>query len=200
MNARVFVVNEPSKDDGSRTMDISPASDHGELVFLCPAGNPPLDLRPMVDQMKNLLKDFSSEDFLLPVGHPMLIAVAGALAARASGGRIKMLLWKGRDSCYRPVVADLGKDEGSDLDAAKAVIEGGKIVIRLPVENLEAVVQSGPHADRIRVIDRQALAKGMCDALNDEAEDGTTAIHGLLDDAIEEAFEQGSEGLEEIKP
>jgi hypothetical protein len=106
--SRVFVVNEPTTDSGTRTMDISPASDHGELVFLNPPGNPPHDLTQNIERMKELLRDFTPQDFLLPVGHPMLIALAGAIAARSSGGKIAMLLWKGRDACYRPVVADIG--------------------------------------------------------------------------------------------
>lgn len=107
--SRVFVVNEPAKRDGSRTMDLTPATEFGELVFLAPAGDVPLDLRPSVEMLREGLASFTAEDYLLPVGHPMLIAAAGALAAQASGGRVRMLLWRGGLGRYVPVSADLGE-------------------------------------------------------------------------------------------
>lgn len=110
---RVFVVNEPAKRDGSKTIDLSPACEHGELVFLSPAGDVPMDLEPAVERMTRLLSTFTGHDFLLPVGHPMMIALAGAIAARASGGRLCMLIWKGGLGRYVPVSADLTPIEGS---------------------------------------------------------------------------------------
>ena len=107
---RVFVVNEPAKKDGGRTMDLSPACEHGELVFLSPAGDLPMDLAPTAERMARLLATFTADDLLLPVGHPMLIAMAGALASRASGGRLRMLLWRGGLGRYVPVHADLGPE------------------------------------------------------------------------------------------
>ncbi len=106
--SRVYVVNEPTRKDGGKTMDLSPAYEHGELVFLTPPGDPPMQLAAVVEAMKPFLKSFTSADYLLPVGHPMLIAAAGALAARASGGRFRMLLWRGSISRYMPVEVDLG--------------------------------------------------------------------------------------------
>lgn len=104
---RVFVVNEPATKAGGKTIDLSPACEHGELIFLSPAGDAPLDLEPAIERMAARLIGFTKEDYLLPVGHPMLIAAAGALAARASGGCIKMLIWRGSSGRYVPVVADM---------------------------------------------------------------------------------------------
>jgi hypothetical protein len=103
---RVFVVNEPAKRDGSKTIDLSPACEHGELIFLSPAGDSTLDLEPTVERMTRLLSSFTEEDFLLPVGHPMLIALAGAIAARKVS-RLQMLIWKGGLSRYIPIRANI---------------------------------------------------------------------------------------------
>lgn len=55
--------------------------------------------------------------------------------------------------------------------------------------------KTGEYENRFRVADTSELARDVVRALNKEQEDGTTPVHLLLDDAIEEAFEQGSLGF-----
>jgi len=85
--------------------------------------------------------------------------------------------------------------------SGEAVIEGGAIVIRVDISALPMVVEGAWAAGgmdlRLKVTDAKAFAKDLVRALNDEAEDGTTAIHKMFDAAIWEASEQGAEGIEE---
>lgn len=88
---------------------------------------------------------------------------------------------------------------------SEAVIEGNNIVIRVPVSTLPIAFEHWPDAPRdaegdplYRVTDAATFAKGVARYLNDESEDGTTRIHRMLDDAMNEALEQGEEGVEEI--
>lgn len=113
---RVFVVNEPLKRDletgaWNRTMDLTPAERHGELVFLLPPGNGPRDPRPIIDTLHNVLETFTEHDFLLPVGHPLYIAWAAAIAADKTNGTLRMLVWEKTSQSYRPVTAKLWEDE-----------------------------------------------------------------------------------------
>lgn len=97
---RVFVVHEPTKrnQDGSfeRAIDVTPAAEHGELVFLTPAGsgdNLPADPEVLVDLLWGKLKDATSADFLLPTGHPALIAMAAAIFSCVTEGQLNLLVW-----------------------------------------------------------------------------------------------------------
>lgn len=55
-----------------------------------------------------------------------------------------------------------------------------------------------PQTDKTALVvsDPETFAKDVCNALTDEGEDGSTAITHMLDKAIEQAVEWGSEGLD----
>ena len=83
----------------------------------------------------------------------------------------------------------------------EAFIEGGAIVIRLQLDTFHEVVE-GAWASmviptRLKITDAAKFAKEVCRELNEEQEDGTTPVHILFDGAIQSAFEQGAEGVEE---
>lgn len=83
----------------------------------------------------------------------------------------------------------------------QAIIEDGAIIVRIPLENLPQVVEGawalGSLESRWKVTDAQVFATELVRALNDEDEQGTTRIHKMFDAAINEALEQGAEGIEE---
>lgn len=83
----------------------------------------------------------------------------------------------------------------------EAFIEDGAIVIRLPLDTFPEVVEacwaSMGIPTRLKITDAAKFAKEVCRELNEEQEDGTTPVHLLFDRAIERAFEQGAEGVEE---
>ena len=82
----------------------------------------------------------------------------------------------------------------------EAFIEGGAIVIRIPLENLPAIVEGawagGGMQTRLKVTNLPAFAKELCAEINREEEDGTTPFHRMFDAATEAAFEGGGEGIE----
>lgn len=87
-----------------------------------------------------------------------------------------------------------------DPRCAEALIEDGVIVIRVPVDNLPAVLEgswaSGGINTRWKLSDQDAFAKDLCRALNDEDEAGNTVIHRMFDQGIDEAIEGGAEGID----
>lgn len=112
----VFVVNEPlQRDPGSgemtRKIDLRPAEEYGELVFLSAPGNPPRDPSFSVRLMRERLQSARPGDYLLLVGHPLLICIAGALIPDALKRRLGVLLWDRVDQAYRPVHVDLLEQE-----------------------------------------------------------------------------------------
>lgn len=75
------------------------------------------------------------------------------------------------------------------------------IVIRVPVANVPQALRGARDIRAIdlpyKVTDAAVFAKEMVREMNREDEEGTTAIHRMLDDAMSEAIEQGAEGVEE---
>lgn len=106
--SRVFIVNEPLKTnhgtgEKGRAIDLRPAQLFGELVFLSPAGEPPLDPDGWLPRMRELLSTFKfGEDYLLPVGHPSLIVAAAAILGCFIGSEASLciLVWQGRGAGY----------------------------------------------------------------------------------------------------
>lgn len=119
---RVFVVNEPLKfEDGQgwvRHLNLRPARDHGELVFLLAAGQLPDDPRPSIDALRRGLADITPEDYLLLIGDPRAIAWAAAIAADLTDGRLRLLHWQRDQRRYDPVVADVYPEEHAPVEDA----------------------------------------------------------------------------------
>ena len=100
MRPRVFVVNEPlrlDRDTGQmqRVIDLRPAEEHGMVVHLLPAGQLPDNNDWLFDRLNEELieKEFSRDDYLLPVGNQTAIMMAAILVSRRTKGRFNILRW-----------------------------------------------------------------------------------------------------------
>lgn len=84
----------------------------------------------------------------------------------------------------------------------QATIIDGKIEISIDVAALPMIVNGSCLCDSMeglwKVTDAETFAKEVCQALNDEHEDGTTRVHMMFDAAFMEAINQGAEGIEEV--
>lgn len=88
--------------------DLASATKYGELVvILKQAKDQTFAPQPVLRFMKQGLKDFTDEDFLLLVGDPIAMALAVNAAAQANNGRVKLLKWSKKHECYYPVEVDL---------------------------------------------------------------------------------------------
>jgi ribosomal protein S3 len=83
----------------------------------------------------------------------------------------------------------------------RAVVRKGNIVIEVPVAALQAIVDGAfclnGISHRMKVTDAKLFAREITRELNRGDEQGTTPVHRCFDAAIQEAFEQGAEGVEE---
>ena len=67
---------------------------------------------PLTFKLKQELKDFNDSDYLLLIGDPAIIAVAGAIASENNNGRFKVLKWDRNEMKYYDIEIDLrGKNE-----------------------------------------------------------------------------------------
>lgn len=99
MNPRVFVVQQPSYFDRDirkfvAKYDLSPATSHGQLVYMLGPGNIFKDrMIQAIRQLETVLATYTESDFLLAVGDPVAIAAAALIAGQRTGGKINILKW-----------------------------------------------------------------------------------------------------------
>lgn len=98
----VFVINMPMHYDRKsgvwmRKIDLGPAAEYGEMVFLTPHGHPPHNKTIVLPRMADFLERFTENDYLLPAGPPIYMCWAAAIAAQKTGGRLKILMWNRGD-------------------------------------------------------------------------------------------------------
>ena len=106
MNARVFVCTEPItyRDGQPEPMfDVSPALQYGSLEILTRHNQSMFISVPMVRSIREKLKDFNDNDFILPVGDPVTIGAVCAIAADINGGYYKILKWDKKQRKYLPI-------------------------------------------------------------------------------------------------
>jgi hypothetical protein len=118
MTARVFAVQQPSRlitqTDGSRKwvaiQDLTPARAFGPLHFLLQPGN---IFRDQLYQAQAVVtralrqNKFDEEDYLLPVGDPIAIALSTMVASNITGGRLNLLKYMPRTQHYEPYALTL---------------------------------------------------------------------------------------------
>lgn len=106
---KVFVTQVPSRRDAQSglwvpTVNIAPAEQFGEVVTLLPAGSQFFAATETIRLIKTRLNelDYQQGDYLLPLGNPIIMAVASAIAARRTNGCLNVLVWDRQTSCYVP--------------------------------------------------------------------------------------------------
>ncbi len=101
MSSKVYVVQEASG------RNLLPAQDFGTIEVLLPPGNVAFSSSPTVRRLRQGLRTFSDEDYLLLMGDPAAIAMAGAIASESNRGRIKLLKWDRQEQHYFVVNVDI---------------------------------------------------------------------------------------------
>ncbi len=102
----VYVLQEMGRN-------IRSAEKFGDLKICLPDNRQMiLSSGPLTFKLKQELKDFNDDDYLLLIGDPAIIAVAGAIASENNNGRFKVLKWDRNEMKYYDIEIDLrGKNE-----------------------------------------------------------------------------------------
>lgn len=98
----VFVVQEsPGKD-------LLSAEAFGTIEVLMPPNRQIMfSPVPAVRHIRDKLRKFSDDDFILAIGDPAAIGIACAVAAEVNVGRFKILKWDRNTTKYYPVQIDI---------------------------------------------------------------------------------------------
>ena len=105
-NNKVYLVQEipTDRDTGQPKIDITPALKYGEIKILFPRlKQMQFTPGPMVMEIKNSLKDFTVDDYLLLYGDPAIIGVVCAVASDLTNGKFKLLKYDRRQFSYYPI-------------------------------------------------------------------------------------------------
>lgn len=102
---RVFAPQVPSKYDSATKLwipmlNMDAAKKYGELIVLLPPNANRLQTAPLVVALRERMADYGPEDLLVAVGDPTLIAAAAVIAARVTGGKLRLLKWDRMTSDY----------------------------------------------------------------------------------------------------
>ena len=89
-------------------VDMTDALRFGDFQELLPRKDQlAISSQPVIHALKNKLKNFSDDDYLLCLGDPSIISIVSAVAASLNRGRFKLLKWDRKLEKYYPVEVDI---------------------------------------------------------------------------------------------
>ena len=105
----VYVIQEiPGTQAGSPKINIIGASEFGKMKFLLPEFSQIIfSPGPLIYKLKTLLKDFTSDDYLLLTGDPAIIGVACSIVSDMTNGKYNLLKWDKQERQYYPIEINL---------------------------------------------------------------------------------------------
>ena len=107
--AKVYVLQElPGTKAGTPKINIMSASKFGEFKFLLPEFSQIIfSPGPLIFKLRNLLKDYTTKDYLLLTGDPAIIGVACSIVSEFTNGKYNLLKWDKQDRIYYPIQINL---------------------------------------------------------------------------------------------
>jgi hypothetical protein len=90
-----------------RKFNTEPAQQYGSVRTLLAGNTRMFSSVHVVRMLKEQLRSFSENDYLLLLGDPSVMAAASAIASARNGGRFKILVWDRMMFGYVPVQIDI---------------------------------------------------------------------------------------------
>ena len=105
----VHVIQEiPGTKEGKPKINIIGAQKYGDFKFLLPELSQIIfSPGPLIYKLRQALKDFTEDDYLLLTGDPAIIGVACSLASEMTNGKYKLLKWDRQERKYYPIEINL---------------------------------------------------------------------------------------------
>jgi|TARA_R110002167_G_scaffold349248_1_gene561070 hypothetical protein len=107
--AIVYVIQEiPGTKEGRPKINIMGAAQYGKVSFLLPELSQIIfSPGPLVFKLRQGLKNFSKDDYLLLTGDPAIIGVACSIVSDITNGKYKLLKWDKQERTYYPIEINL---------------------------------------------------------------------------------------------
>ena len=105
----VYVIQEiAGTREGKPRINIMGASEYGSLKFLLPELSQIIfSPGPLIFKLRKVLRNFTSEDYLLLTGDPAIIGVACSIVSDITDGKYKLLKWDKQERRYYPININL---------------------------------------------------------------------------------------------
>ena len=105
----VYVIQEiAGTREGKPRINIMGASEYGSLKFLLPELSQIIfSPGPLIFKLRKVLRDFTSEDYLLLTGDPAIIGVACSIVSDITNGKYNLLKWDKQERRYYPININL---------------------------------------------------------------------------------------------
>ena len=105
----VYVIQElPGTSVGRPKFNIMGALKYGKLKVLLKENTKIiLSPGPVIFELRRLLKDYSSKDYLLLSGDPAVIGLSCSIVSDINGGKFNLLKWDRQEKLYYPLEINL---------------------------------------------------------------------------------------------
>ena len=106
---KVYVIQEiPGTQAGNPKINIMGASKYGEIKFLLPEFSQMIfSPGPLIYKLRQGLKNFKVDDYLLLTGDPAIIGVACSIVSDITNGKYNVLKWDKQERKYYPIEINL---------------------------------------------------------------------------------------------
>ena len=103
--SKVYLIQEiPGTTKGQPKYNILGAQKYGEIVTLLPEYSQMiLSPGPLIQKLRTLLKDITSDDYLLLGGDPAIIGVTCSVVSDLTNCQYKLLKWDRQEKTYYPI-------------------------------------------------------------------------------------------------
>ena len=105
----VYVIQElPGTKAGTPKINIMSAREYGDFHFLLPEFSQMIfSPGPLIYKLRQGLKNYTSDDYLLLTGDPALIGVACSIVSDITNGKYNILKWDKQERKYYPIEINL---------------------------------------------------------------------------------------------
>jgi len=103
--SKVYLIQAiPGSTKGEPKYNIVGAQKYGDIVTLLPEFSQMImSPGPLVIKLRTLLKNFTSDDYLLLSGDPAIIGVVCSIVSDTTNGSYKLLKWDRQEKTYYPI-------------------------------------------------------------------------------------------------
>ena len=116
MESKVYVIQEISGTrHGAPKINIMGASKYGNFVFCLPEMSQIIfSPGPLIFRLRDKLKNYTPNDYLLLTGDPAIIGVACSIVSDITNGKYKLLKWDKQERKYYPIEINLHERGNTD--------------------------------------------------------------------------------------
>ena len=107
--SKVYLTQEiPGTSIGQPKYNILGAQKFGQIVTVLPEKSQIiLSPGPLIQKLRTMLKDYTTDDYLLLSGDPAIIGVTCSIVCDITNGKFNLLKWDRQEKTYYPIEVDI---------------------------------------------------------------------------------------------